>query len=58
MYTFTLICDETTPSGDTEVHQMTHSKIARACIGGLVLAATHSPVGLENAAELKLGAVA
>ena len=52
------LLDEPTTALDVRAQAALAAVMARhRAGGGLVLAATHSPVGLENAAELKLGAV-
>ena len=53
------LLDEPTTALDVRAQAALAAVMARhRAGGGVVLAATHSPVGLENAAELKLGAVA
>ena len=53
------LLDEPTTALDVRAQAALASVMARhRAGGGVVLAATHSPIGLENAAELKLGAVA
>lgn len=51
------LLDEPTTALDVRAQAALAAVMARhRAGGGMVLAATHSPVGLENAAELKLGA--
>ena len=53
------LLDEPTTALDVRAQAALATVMARhRAGGGVVLAATHSPVGLENAAELKLGTVA
>ncbi|MCB1543440.1 MAG: heme ABC exporter ATP-binding protein CcmA [Rhodoblastus sp.] len=53
------LLDEPTTALDVRAQAALAAVMARhRAGGGVVLAATHSPVGLENAAELKLGTVA
>ena len=53
------LLDEPTTALDVRAQAALATVMARhRASGGIVLAATHSPVGLENAAELKLGTVA
>ncbi|MFT4098003.1 MAG: heme ABC exporter ATP-binding protein CcmA [Rhodoblastus sp.] len=50
------LLDEPTTALDVRAQASLAAVMARhRASGGIVLAATHSPVGLENAAELKLG---
>ena len=53
------LLDEPTTALDVRAQGALAAVMARhRAGGGIVLAATHSPVGLENAGELKLGVVA
>ena len=53
------LLDEPTTALDVRAQAALAAVMARhRAGGGIVLAATHSPVGLENAGELKLGTVA
>lgn len=53
------LLDEPTTALDVRAQGALAAVMARhRAGGGIVLAATHSPVGLENAAELRLGVVA
>ncbi len=53
------LLDEPTTALDVRAQEALAAVMARhRAGGGMVLAATHSPVGLDNAAELKLGGVA
>ena len=53
------LLDEPTTALDVRAQASLAAVMARhRAGGGMVLAATHSPVGLENAGELKLGAAA